>query len=272
MYVASELIKNKKIKTKIKKNLSWERIESGDILLADVIPYAVKLLNETTKYMDFTRAFINLSYDEMSMHAWEWISGEGTDHYKRREIGISNNIAPNSALKAFLSLKKTLNQLGYNAIIILLDEFEAIELLQISLKQKLLNNIRHLIDTNPFGLSMIIACAPEVWRILLSEYHAFSERIIKEVNLKPMGKKHVEELISLYLDTARYDGGKGIKPFTKASIDNVYQMSQGNIRRIVSICGRILDVAVKQEKKLIDANCFREFQIPLNNKTIKNVL
>ena len=228
-------------------------IKQGDILLTDKISVAIKDLKEETKFIDFARAFIHLVYEETSLYAWQWLSGEGLRYEQRKKMEIHTNIDDgNKAVRALESIKKILKQLNYNSIVIFIDEFESIERLSSKRKQKLLNSLRHFMDTNPKGLSLIIACAPELWSEVMAEYHAFSERIGNQVDLKPLDKKELEKLINKYISTYKGENKKPKNPFTENSLQEILELSHGNIRRAILICGRAFEKANQKNKKKID--------------------
>lgn len=256
--VTNQLSEEKVIKEKVPLEKAWEMVNSGKILISDIVPHAIKRLNQKVKFIDFTRAFLNLTYDDNSIYSWEWLNGEGVDYIKRRSMGVSKTLDGKTAIRAFISLKKVLIELGYSTVILLIDEFEYAETLSPVAKQKMLNEIRHLIDLNPENLTMIITCAPEVWHSLLSEYHAFSERITNEINLKPMTGDKVKLLLAEYLAGKRLDSGKDIVLFTDESIKKILELSQGNTRRILTISGRLLDIALEKEKAIIDTKIIEE--------------
>jgi type II secretory pathway predicted ATPase ExeA len=134
--------------------------------------------------------------------------------------------------------------LGYTGVFMFVDEFERISQLTPKDEQQTLNSIRHLMDQNSQGLCILFGCAPEVWQDVMSEYHAFSERIGQEVALRPLTEEKVYNLIEEYLNIARQNDTEGIDPFTEDSLDIILQRSQGNIRQVLSICSRVLDDAV----------------------------
>jgi type II secretory pathway predicted ATPase ExeA len=156
-------------------------------------------------------------------------------------------------VRAFTALKNMLLELGYTGIFVFVDEFESIAQLSPKNEQATLNSIRHLMDQNSSGLCMLFGCAPEVWQDVMSEYHAFSERIGEEVALKPLTNEHLKELVSNYLDRER-DGsneGSSISPFTDEGLDVILQRSQGNIRQALAICSRVLDAAVAENQEVV---------------------
>jgi hypothetical protein len=250
--IAYQLSKEGAIEQKIKKGRGWEHITNGDVLISDVIPQAVKRLNDEIKFVDFTKAFIAMSYEENSIYSWEWLCGEGVEYSQRREVGLGKNLNETNSIRSFVALKYILRELGYASLVLLVDEFEYIETLPPLKKQKMLNSIRHIIDVNAEGLSIIIACAPEVWQSIVSEYHAFSERIAKETNLKPLDQEKIRLLLVSYLNNKRITRNDSLVPFSDASIEKIFLISQGNTRRIISLCSQVLDASLDVNKKIID--------------------
>ncbi|WP_440955296.1 BREX system ATP-binding domain-containing protein [Methanosarcina sp. Mfa9] len=250
--VACQMSKEGLIDEKVVPEKSWEMICDGTILLSDIVPTAILKLDNIVNFMDFSKAFLNLAYEENSVDSWEWICGEGVDYIKRREIGLNKALDEKNAIRAFIALKKTLINLNYSTLILLLDEFEYVDTLQIVKKQKVLNELRHLIDLNPEGLSTIIACTPEIWQSLISEYHAFSERIAREANLKPLTPETAKKLVSSYLNTKRANVNESLTPFTEDSINEIFRLGHGNTRRILLLCGQTLDLALEFNKEFVD--------------------
>jgi type II secretory pathway predicted ATPase ExeA len=158
-------------------------------------------------------------------------------------------------VRAFTALKNMLLELGYTGIFVFVDEFESIARLSPKDEQATLNSIRHLMDQNSAGLCMLFGCAPEVWQDVMSEYHAFSERIGEEVALKPLTSENLYELVRDYLDQERVSSAdnEGIEPFSEEALDLILQTSQGNIRQVLSMCSRILDDAAESKENKITA-------------------
>lgn len=224
-----------------------EAIDNGDILLSDVIPVATRELKNISKFTDFSRALVHLVYDDTSLYAWQWLSGEGLRYEQRKKMEIHTDIDDdNKAVKAFTSLKKLFQHLDYGILCLLIDEFESIARLKPKRKQSVLNSLRHVMDMNPQGVSLVIACAPEVWQDIMSEYHAFSERIGREVGLRPLDQEKTHQLIDEYLERHAIDGNDTTNPFTDNAVDTIVQRSQGNIRRTISLCSRALDAAIDE--------------------------
>jgi len=251
-HIAFQLSKDGLIEEKIRKGQGWKAIEKGDVLISDIVPKAIQRLNDGIKFVDYTRAFIALSYEENSIYSWEWLCGEGVEYNKRQELSLGKNINDINSVRAFGAMKYVLKELGFSSLVLLIDEFEFIETLPQLKKQKLLNSLRHIIDLNGDRLSIIIACAPEVWQTIVAEYHAFSERIAKEANLKPMDQEKIRLLLVSYLNNKRTNQSDSLLPFTDDSIEKIFFHSQGNTRRIISLCSQALDASLDFNKPQID--------------------
>lgn len=230
-----------------------EAIDDGDALLSDLIPGAIRELKDISKFIDFSRAFVHLVYEDTSLYSWQWLSGEGLRYEQRKKMEIHTDLDDDTkAVKAFTSVKKLVRHLNYDTLCLFVDEFESISRLKSNRKQSVLNSLRHVMDMNPHGISIVIACAPEIWQDVMSEYHAFSERIGREVALKPLNKEKVEDLIREYLKKSTNDGQNTINPFTESAIDEILTYSQGNIRRTISLCSQALDEAVDKGREKVD--------------------
>jgi type II secretory pathway predicted ATPase ExeA len=230
-----------------------ELIDSGEILLSEIVPTAIQRLSDITKFADFARAVVHMVYEDTNLYAWQWLTAEGIRYEQRKEMEIHTALDDDTmGVRAFTSFKNLLLELGYTGVFVFIDEFEAIARLKNKTKQSTLNSIRHLMDQNGSGLSILFACAPEVWQDVMSEYHAFSERIGSEVALRPLTDEQIKELIISYLNTARSTEQDSIDPFTEDSLTFVLQRSQGNIRQVLSLCSRILDRASSEERDVID--------------------
>jgi hypothetical protein len=220
-------------------------IDDGEVLLSELIPTAVQRLNDVTKFADFSRAIVHMVYEDTNLYAWQWLTTEGIRYEQRKEMEIHSALDDDTAaVRAFTALKSLLLELGYTGVFVFVDEFESIARLSPKDEQATLNSIRHLMDRNSHGLCMLFACAPEVWQDVMSEYHAFSERIGQEVALKPLTVDDVNNLIGAYLDRTRMNSAMGTDPFTEDAVELILQRAQGNIRQILSVCSRVLDQAV----------------------------
>jgi type II secretory pathway predicted ATPase ExeA len=236
-----------------------QAIDDGDVLLSDVIPVATRELKSISKFTDFSRALVHLVYEDTSLYAWQWLSGEGLRYEQRKKMEIHTDIDDDSkAVKAFTSLKKLFQHLDYGILCLLIDEFESIAGLKPKRKQSVLNSLRHVMDMNPRGVSIVIGCAPEVWQDVMSEYHAFSERIGREVGLRPLDQEQTEALIEEYLAAQAIENQEPVNPFTDEAIEVAVKRSQGNIRRTISLCSRALDEAIDRGEDRVTAATVEE--------------
>ncbi len=230
-------------------------INSGDVLLSELVPPAVQRLSDITKFADFARAIVHLVYEDTNLYAWQWLTAEGIRYEQRKEMEIHSALDDDTmGVRAFTSLKNMLLELGYTGVFVFVDEFEAIARLSPKNEQATLNSIRHLMDQNGSGLSLLFACAPEVWQDVMSEYHAFSERIGNEVALRPLTEDDLTELVGEYLAIARDGESTGIDPFDHESLELIHKRAQGNIRQVLSMCGQAIDLGLDQQRETISEN------------------
>ncbi len=234
-------------------------IDEGEVLLSEIVPEAIKRLSDVTRFADFARAIVHMVYEDTNLYAWQWLTAEGIRYEQRKEMEIHTALDDDTmGVRAFTAFKNMLLELGYTAVFVFIDEFESIARLSSKDEQATLNSIRHLMDQNSEGLCLLFGCAPEVWQDVMSEYHAFSERIGQEVALRPLTDEHLYELVEEYLERERTDTKSGVQPFTADGLDLILQRSQGNIRQVLSVCSRVLDAAVEEQHSKITAEFIQE--------------
>jgi type II secretory pathway predicted ATPase ExeA len=237
-----------------------EMIDEGDVLLSEITPTAVRRLSDTTMFADFARAMVHMVYEDTNLYAWQWLTAEGIRYEQRKEMEIHSALDDDTmGVRAFTSMKNLLLDLGYTSVFVLVDEFESVARLSAKNEQATLNSIRHLMDQNSHGLCMLFGCAPEVWQDVMSEYHAFSERIGREVSLRPLTDDALRELVAEYLETGRKeDVGEALEPFTEESLEPILKRSQGNVRQVLSMCSQVLDQAVRKDAETVTAEFVEE--------------
>jgi len=215
-------------------------LDDGEALLSGIVPEAVQHLSDVTGFADFARAVVHMVYEDTNLYAWQWLT-DNIRYEQRKEMEIHSALDDDTTgVRAFTALKKMLLELGYTGVFVFVDEFESISHLSPKDEQSVLNSIRHLMDQNSTGLCMLFGCAPEVWQDVMSEYHAFSERIGEEVALKPLTEEYIRELVAAYLNAVRPEDN-GIEPFTDEALSEILRHSQGNIRQALAACSRTLD-------------------------------
>jgi len=239
------------------KNLR-KRVNEGEVLLPEILEIGKKRLFNEIKYTDFANGLLRVTMEESKFIAWKYLCGEPIIHEQRREIDVVTCIDnDDKALRAFLSIKEILSLTGKKVICLCIDEFESIEYLHPLLKQKMLNNIRHLIDLCPSGLCLVIGCAPEIWVDIVKQYHAFSERIFRQVTLRALDEKDFQAFFLSYIENYRLEGftvESRIFPFTEDAINEIHKMAEGNIRRALMICNRAIDKGLELGFDTIDSS------------------
>jgi len=65
-------------------------------------------------------------------------------------------------------------------------------------------------------------------------------------------EEEIKELVKEYLNTSRAQKGDHIEPFQEDSLAAVLQRSQGNVRQILSLCGRAIDEGIKSDAEKIE--------------------
>jgi type II secretory pathway predicted ATPase ExeA len=234
-------------------------IDDGEVLLSELVPTAIQRLNDVTKFADFSRAIVHMIYEDTNLYSWQWLTAEGIRYEQRKEMEIHSALDDDtSSVRAFTALKNLLLELGYTGVFVFVDEFESIARLSPKDEQTTLNSIRHLMDQNSHGLCILFGCAPEVWQEVMSEYHAFSERIGREVSLRPMTEDHLKDLVDSYLDLAAGEAVSVFDVFEEDSLQLILQSSQGNVRQALSICSYTVDDAAKRGRTNIDKEIIQE--------------
>jgi len=232
-------------------------VEEGKILLPQLIDEAKEFISSRVSLVDFTTAFLHLILKEYWFLAWKWLCGEEIPYTQRRELELSMSITSDErALRSFLSLKRLLHDIGYSLIVLLIDEFEVIEALSTQAKQKVLNEIRHLIDLTPSGLCILLSCAPEIWRSILSDYHAFTERFTHAIFLKPLDKADLRKLMVAYLSKERISDPSNedpLHPFVEDTLDFLISNGMGNIRQTLKLCQLAVNLGLRHGKERLDA-------------------
>ena len=237
-------------------------VEEGSILLPQIMKEARNTFLQLVKNTDVATAFLQLIAENTSILAWKWLSGEQILYEQRRRMNVVSPIeSDDTALMVFQDIRNIMRYLGYELLGLLIDEFELIEILHYKQKQRYLNTLRHLIDLNPEGLCLIISCTPEVWKNIIMEYHAFSERIFRELILRPLNQDTIHLLIQEYLASSRIDETlqrDSIHPFERNAIEEILKYSQGNMRRALALCNMALDQCVKRKIEWITPNLIKK--------------
>jgi len=231
-------------------------VEENKVILPLLIHRVKNAISSQVPLVDFITVFLHLILDDYSFLSWKWLCGESIPFTQRRELDLSMNIENDErALLAFLSLKKILHELGYKLIVLLIDEFEVIEVLAPREKQKILNEMRHLIDLTPEGLSIVLSCAPEIWRTILSDYHAFSERFSYVTFLGPLNENNIKDILVGYLKrNLSVPNVNGLYPFDVDILPFLLETGMGNVRQTLKLCELCIDYGIREKVILLNAD------------------
>lgn len=211
---------------------------------------------------NLARGFQSLVDDETHVEAWRWVLGENLRTRKRSRLGVSRNMDDTLALSALKHMIKLLREDGYQFLCILIDELETVNELYLYQKQSMFNNLRHMVDDNPEGLCTIFACTPAGWHEVLENSLALSRRLSRNlIYLSRMKKKEAIHLVQAYVQTCRTDLGRhkqknpdqDLYPFTLDAIEELLELSKGNVGELLKYCNLTLDQAVDADVPQIDS-------------------
>ena len=211
---------------------------------------------------NLTRALQSLNSDETKPLAWRWILGETLEAKKRGRLGVSGNLDNELALSNMKHIIQLLRKEESGFVCLLIDELETINELYTYQKQSLFNALRHMIDDNPEGLCTIFACTPAGWDEILNNSMALSRRLSRNlIYLSRLNKKEVTNIIKKYLQTSRIklampkteDTHLGLFPFTQDALEEIYQLSMGNVGELVKYCNLALDKGLDEGLPQIDS-------------------
>lgn len=218
-------------------------VKQGKLLLTELVQLGKEDLLPKVRLLDIATALLHLIFDDFSFLSWKWLIAEDVPYEQRRELGLTMSINNDDrALRALLSLREALRDCGYKALVLLVDEFEIVSTLPERSRQRILNEIRHLIDQTPNELSIFLACAPEAWKMIVEHYHAFLDRFTHYAFLRPLDDKQTLGLIKAYLDHVRVDkNGDSLYPFDREFVHVIQELSMGNVRTTLKLCQIALD-------------------------------
>jgi hypothetical protein len=219
---------------------------------------------------DLVRAFLTLPHPELGSVGWRWFVGSSLARTEQQLLGISSGIEDSrSAEEVLNALLRLLHFLGFQGIVLLIDEFEAITLVTGPGRGIYQDALRHLIDSNPQGVVIFIAITPPEWNKLIQNPSALERRLTGSVqDLYPFNKDETKELIEKYLRIARVaDFDSKVRaligrtstvesttfPFTKDGIEETYSATKGAVFKVVTLCRLCIDELATSPKNLVDS-------------------
>jgi Cdc6-like AAA superfamily ATPase len=253
-----------------------QRTDNGEITLEELPSFFNKetVRSETRRIMriitrdefpEFAHVLVHLPDKELEEDAWQFLSAQTrrwSRHLSTFEIGRFIN-DDETAISAFTALLRIMHEIGKKMIFLLIDEVE--DLIPEEAGQIVLGtytkNLRRLLDRNPEGLCMVLACSDDV-KGKYSEYvhSAFKERTPASNILDLAVLENVEEVtqfIKDYLDTARITSTnnkpleKQIHPFEVKTIEEIFNKANGLPREIVRLCSRLINLGISENLEKI---------------------
>lgn len=174
--------------------------------------------------------------------SWDMLTSGSVKELDKREVNI---------LKAIVNI--VCKQLGYTDFFILIDEFEEItaERLKRTDIDNYLRNLRLLIDREKNWCS-VFAMTGKALEIIESYSPPLAGRIKGSiVELRPLDKSSLKQVVSNYLSVARVDGAEeSIIPFDESAFDEMLQVKnvqlKGSPRFLLKMCYQLLQRAVSE--------------------------
>ncbi|HID90885.1 TPA: hypothetical protein EYP44_02880, partial [Candidatus Bathyarchaeota archaeon] len=212
-------------------------------------------------------------------HAMAWLRGESLSDDKLADIGIGANIDPAASVDYFTHVLRLLRQCGFKATCLLIDEFESIFELEPPLRQAFLTSLRRVIDDNPSGLCLLLACTPAGWEEISKYCYVLYRRLSRNViHVERMAESGVLELVGRLLQ--RYRGQKtdfvmfvrsrwsgreaeellSLYPFTSGAISKIYERARGNVGEVMKYLNLAIDCGLGMGYDLITAKAVGEME------------
>ena len=232
-------------------------------VLEQEVHRAIKLMNEKSN---------------LSLNAWRWLSAEKLEISTRNAINVGANVDEGRAADIFKQLLVLRRKEGTQLFCLLIDEFETVNELNPIRKQHLYNTLRHVIDDNPRGLCLVLACSPAGWDELLENAYALARRVSRNVvYLDNLNEAKLGQVIAGYLQTTRTSEGPirallkerkvdpskideyiKLYPFSPAILSELLRLSQGNIGEVIKFCNVCIEKAALQGVPYIDERAFQQ--------------
>lgn len=210
---------------------------------------------------DLIYALLHLIHPDYSSLAWRWLVAEELSKQERDAIKVTRNIkSDGDALSTMTDMILLLRKvIGYNGIVVLLDEVESILSSPKKIRDSFLKDLRHFIDNNKEGVLLMLSFTPSAYAELLA-FHSPLTRLIQssDFQLKKFNLEDTKELIGKYLRTARkleHDSSDlSIEPFTNDAVNTIHSDAEGMPGEIIKQCQKIIEYAQRDEVSRIDGS------------------
>jgi len=105
------------------------------------------------------------------------------------------------------------------------------------------------------NVSLIVAGMPVLENKIKSELETFDQRITTRIALTSLSRIETKQLIQKRIESV---GGKGIEPFTDASLEKIYERTGGFPREVLKLCDRLINTALDKNLSTIDEKDIEE--------------
>jgi hypothetical protein len=205
---------------------------------------------------------------------------------QKEEIENSKNSWINKNKKAddfssIFGLSQELYEKQIKNLVVLIDEVE--DLLSSGVKKTIsyLTMIRNLYDTyieqyssgkkaTPFAIVLFLS--PEAWDVVIMQGEARNRKLagaglsplISRIGsniftLREFDKTDTYSFISMCLNYVRETASDDTEPFTKDVVNNIFLVTRGNPRRILSYCYDLMDIYIRNDLTSISMEDFKAY-------------
>ena len=112
------------------------------------------------------------------------------------------------------------------------------------------------------NISLVVAGMPLLENKIKSELETLDQRITTRIALNSLNRLETKQLIQKRIESV---GGKGVAPFTDASLEKIYERTGGFPREVLKFCDRLVNTALEKNLDAIDAKDIeehREMELP----------
>jgi type II secretory pathway predicted ATPase ExeA len=226
---------------------------------------------------DFKNAFLALRSNESLL--WLWFTGEKVDLRDLKKVGVNSKIdTPTIALRVISSFCRLLRLLGYDGLVLCLDEAEELALAGPRKLVEMLTMIKKIFEQNKIELSKasnetapIILClgfTPETLDLIVGTelyttemkrtgaagLSTFLRRIGEVFTLESFTNQDAEAFVAEILSKARKSTTKSCNPFTKKAIRYINSISRGIPGNIMEYCRECLEIADEKQADIDEEN------------------
>jgi len=208
-----------------------------------------------------------LAHPDYSSISWQWFVGEKLSRDEKQLIKVDDDIEDaGDAQMAFRAMIRLFRQLGFMAIVLLMDEFERFTLIPKNRRAEYMNEIRHFLDENPSGICLLIGVTPTAYKTLTETPSALTRRLSgTEFELRFFKLQDIEELVSRYIQIGRVENANlepivrkhptttpFIYPFTDDALRRIDQRAKGIVSSIINLCRESIEIGIESKSEVID--------------------